>query len=52
MKRRDCLALMGASSLLLAGCAGVPAAPGTGDPGCVVARSRGPRATVTPSPSS
>lgn len=30
MKRRDCLALMGASSLLLAGCAGVPSATGHG----------------------
>ena len=49
MKRRDCLALMGASSLLLAGCAGVPAATGTGDLGVVVARSTGTLAIVNTS---
>jgi protein NirF len=49
MKRRDCLALMGASSLLLAGCVGVPAATGTGDLGVVVARSTGTLAIVNTS---
>ena len=49
MKRRDCLALMGASSLLLAGCAGVPVATGTGDLGVVVARSTGTLAIVNTS---
>ena len=49
MKRRDCLALMGASSLLLAGCAGIPAATGTGDLGVVVARSTGTLAVVNTS---
>ena len=49
MKRRDCLALMGASSLLLAGCAGIPAATGTGDLGVVVARSTGTLAIVNTS---
>ena len=48
MKRRDCLALMGASSLL-AGCAGLPTATGTGDLGVVVARATGALAIVNTS---
>ncbi len=48
MKRRDCLALMGASSLL-AGCAGLPTATGTGDLGVVVARATGTLAIVNTS---
>ena len=49
MKRRDCLALLGASSLLLGGCASSGPAPslvGTGDLGVVVARSTGTLAIV------
>ena len=52
MKRRDCLALLGASSLLLAGCASTGPAPslvGTGDLGVVVARSTGTLAIVNTS---
>lgn len=52
MKRRDCLALLGASSLLLGGCAStgtVPALVGTGDLGVVVARSTGTLAIVNTS---
>ena len=49
MNRRDCLALMGASSLVLAGCASAPPAMGTGDLGVVVARSTGTLAIVNTS---
>ena len=49
MNRRDCLALMGASSLVLAGCASAPTAMGTGDLGVVVARSTGTLAIVNTS---
>ena len=48
MKRRDCLALMGAISIL-AGCAGLPPATGTGDLGVVVARATGTLAIVNTS---
>ena len=48
MKRRDCLALMGATSIL-AGCAGLPTATGTGDLGVVVARATGTLAIVNTS---
>ncbi|MCO5110745.1 MAG: protein nirF [Burkholderiaceae bacterium] len=48
MKRRDCLALMGATSIL-AGCAGLPPATGTGDLGVVVARATGTLAIVNTS---
>ncbi len=49
MNRRDCLALMGASSLVLAGCSSAPPAMGTGDLGVVVARSTGTLAIVNTS---
>lgn len=58
MKRRHCLSLLGASSLLLGGCAslaGSPGAPaalplrGTGDLGVVVARATGTLAIVNTS---
>ena len=52
MKRRDCLALLGASTLVLGGCASTgPAASlvGTGDLGVVVARSTGTLAIVNTS---
>ena len=48
MKRRDCLALMGATSIL-SGCAGLPTATGTGDLGVVVARATGTLAIVNTS---
>ena len=49
MNRRDCLALIGTTSLMLAGCASAPPAMGTGDLGVVVARSTGTLAIVNTS---
>jgi len=47
MRRRDCLALLGAASL--AGCASAPPPTGTGDLGVVIERSRGALALVNTS---
>ena len=47
MRRRECLALLGATAL--AGCAGVPAPVGTGDLGVVIQRARGTLAIVNTS---
>ncbi len=58
MKRRHCLSLLGATSLLLGGCAGLAGSPGapaawplrgTGDLGVVVARATGTLAIVNTS---